>query len=149
MSIVKNVVSVVCVSDSNEVVKVDGWNKLNDGEKLGFKEGKECVVSVKFDEEDGVLNVLNMEEVEKFIKEELLEDDVMEMLKDDVELLNGIEWLKVCLEEFLVMGLDEEGVYKVVVWNDEYVRGVSVYGKFEMYMDEEMEEEVDKCDDLE
>jgi hypothetical protein len=96
-----------------------------------------------------LLNVLNMEEVEKFIKEELLEDDVMEMLKDDVELLNGIEWLKVCLEEFLVMGLDEEGVYKVVVWNDEYVRGVSVYGKFEMYMDEEMEEEVDKCDDLE
>ncbi|MNI04825.1 hypothetical protein D3C73_577610 [compost metagenome] len=73
----------------------------------------------------------------------------MSELVGDVELLDGLDWLKVCLKEFLIMGLDEEGVYKFVVWNNEYVRGVSLYGKFDMYMDEEMLKEVDVCDDLE
>ncbi len=149
MSILKEVYSVVCVSDSNEVVKVNSWKKLEESEKFGFKEGRECVVSVEYDEDEGVVNVLNMGEVDKFIKEELLNDDVMEMLKDDVELLDGIEWLKICLKESLIMGCDDSGVYKVVVWDDEYVRGVSLYVKFDMYMDEEMLSEIEKNEDLE
>lgn len=148
MSVLKEVVSVVCVCDSNEVVFVNGWNELDGGDKVGYKEGKELVVKVVYDEVGEKVVVVNMGEVEEFIKKELYEDEVMEELVKYDEVKDGVSGLYKCLNEYLVMGMDYEGVYKFVVWNNEYVRGVSLYCKFDMYMDEEMENEVEVYDDL-
>ncbi|MNB96749.1 hypothetical protein D3C75_439600 [compost metagenome] len=148
MSMLKDVLSVVCVVEDNEVLLMEGWNKLGDDEKLSFKEGKKFEVVVGYNDDESMVEVKNLVDIEKFVEKELFEDDVMSELVKGDELKECVYWLYSNLNEYLMMGMDINGKYEIVVWDCEYVRGVSLYVKFDMYMDEEMLKSVEVYDDL-